>query len=204
MAYNYRNMHTSKMRDAIEACKEAGIGLTAMKTQAVRQGRQGGKESDRELQMVAQFTKKGFTPEQAKLMLVWEKKEIASICSQMTNLTILEANVAAALNRFKLSSLDKKILEEYAQETRSSYCAGCASLCEPTLGNQIPIRDVMRYLMYYQSYGEQDMARGLYTEIPQETRSLILSSDYTEAERKCPQGLAIGRLMKEASEIFMV
>ncbi len=33
MSYNYRLMHTDAMRRAVDACAEAGVGLTAMKTQ---------------------------------------------------------------------------------------------------------------------------------------------------------------------------
>ena len=33
MTYNYRLMHSDDMRRAVDACAEAGIGLTAMKTQ---------------------------------------------------------------------------------------------------------------------------------------------------------------------------
>jgi hypothetical protein len=33
-SYNYRLMHTPAMKKAADACIQAGIGLTAMKTQA--------------------------------------------------------------------------------------------------------------------------------------------------------------------------
>ena len=49
--------------------------------------------------MAGRFLKLGFTDKQAKLKAVWENPNIASICSQMPNLTILSANVAAVLNR---------------------------------------------------------------------------------------------------------
>ena len=34
MSYNYRLMVISEMKKAVDACVKAGIGLTAMKTQA--------------------------------------------------------------------------------------------------------------------------------------------------------------------------
>jgi len=33
MTYNYRLMNSDKMKQALDACTAAGIGLTAMKTQ---------------------------------------------------------------------------------------------------------------------------------------------------------------------------
>jgi hypothetical protein len=33
-SFNYRLMHSDAMKKAVDACVEAGVGLTAMKTQA--------------------------------------------------------------------------------------------------------------------------------------------------------------------------
>ena len=202
MSYNYRLMHTDQMKKAVDACAKAGIGLTAMKTQAIpSRGLWGtvGEESETALKLTEQFLKKGFTPEQARLKAVWQNSHIASICSKMDNLTILMANTAAALDRTELSSQDMRLLEQYAHETASSYCAGCAHICESAVEGDAPISDVMRYLMYCRSYGDRDQARSLYKEISQETRSRMASMDYSVAEQRCPQGMPIGRLMREAA-----
>ena len=118
----------------------------------------------------------------------------------MDNLTVLMANVAAALDRTHLSSQDLRLLEQYAHETASSYCAGCAHICESAVEGNAPISDVMRYLMYSRSYGDRDQGRSLYNEISQETRSRMASMDYSVAEQRCPQGMPIGRLMREAAK----
>jgi predicted aldo/keto reductase-like oxidoreductase len=202
MSYNYRLMHTDQMKKAVDACVRAGIGLTAMKTQAVRSwGIIGsvGEETDTALKLTEGFRKKGFTPEQARLKAVWQNSHIASICSEMDNLRILMANAAAALDRTELSSQELRLLEQYAQETASTYCAGCAHLCESAVKGNAPISDVMRYLMYSRSYGNREQARFLYEEISQETRSRMARMDYSLAEQRCPQGMPIGRLMREAA-----
>jgi hypothetical protein len=56
--------------------------------------------------------------------------------------------------------------------------------------------------MYYHSYGDREQARALFAELPEETRDLAASLDFSSSERKCPQGLKIGRLMKEAVDIL--
>jgi len=203
MSYNYRLMHTDQMKKAVDACAKAGIGLTAMKTQAVRSwGIFGsvGEETDTALKLTESFRKKGFTPEQARLKAVWQNSHIASICSEMDSLRVLMANVAAALDRTELSLQDMRLLEQHARETASTYCAGCAHICESAVEGHVPIRDVMRCLMYSRGYGDREQARSLYNEMAKETRSLMGSRDYSEAEKRCPQGMPIGRLMREAAK----
>ena len=195
MSYNYRLMHTDLMREAVDACTKAGIGLTAMKTMGGGSVRS---NTETELKLAGRFLKKGFSDAQAKLKAVWENQKIASICSEMPNMTILMSNVAAAMNRTKLSSQDTKLLQVYSQETRSGYCAGCADLCESAMRGAVPISDVMRYLMYSRSYGDRDRAARRFNRIPERIRSEMADLDYSLAEQKCSQNIAIGKLMREA------
>jgi predicted aldo/keto reductase-like oxidoreductase len=195
MTYNYRLMHTDRMRAAVDACAEAGIGLTAMKTQG---GGSVKTNSETELKLAGRFLKKGFTDGQAKLKAVWENPQIASICSEMTNLTLLMTNTAAALNTTKLSAVDLRLLRQYTDETCTDYCAGCTRICESTLADSIPVGDVMRYLMYSLSYGDQERARRGYQRIPANIRNRIITTDYAAAEERCPQKMAIGKLMRQA------
>ncbi len=199
MAYNFRIMHKAAMKAAVEACVKAGIGLTAMKTQG---GGSVSVENETELQMAGRFLRQGYTDKQARLKAVWENPDISSICSQMPNITILMSNVAAALNQTKLSAEDWRLFARYTDETASSYCAGCADLCETAVPESVPIRDVMRFLMYYRNYGETAWARSLFARLPEEIRRNLADADYTNAERQCPQGLAIGRLMREAGSLL--
>ena len=59
MTYNFRLMHTEKMKAAVNACVDAGIGLTAMKTQG---GGAVETTSARELELAGRFVKKGLRP----------------------------------------------------------------------------------------------------------------------------------------------
>ena len=199
MTYNHRIMNKSKMKEAVAACTEAAIGLTAMKTQG---GWSFSSSSETEPKLVERFVERGFTDKQAKLKAVWGNPNIASICSQMPNLTILMSNVAAAMDRTSLSAGELRLLDQYARETASSYCAGCSTICETALPEAVPVADVMRYLMYHNSYGECGRARSLFAQLSPSTRKQINSIDYSMAERKCPQRLPIGRLMREAAKVL--
>jgi aryl-alcohol dehydrogenase-like predicted oxidoreductase len=194
--YNYRLMHEDPMKEAVDACHRAGIGLTAMKTQG------GGplkSDSDSEIEMAGRFMQKGFTEHQAKLMAVWQDKRIAAICSQMPNLTILAANAVAAGGQTRLSQSDRALLARYARETGHDYCAGCGRLCSEALAQRVPVNDVMRCLMYSHSYQDLGLARSTFATLPAETGALLAQLDFRPAERACPRNLPIGRLMRQAA-----
>ena len=203
MSYNYRLMVKDKMKSAVDACAKAGIGLTAMKTQAAFSANfyaSIGSKSDDALGMTESFIDKGYTAEQAKLKVVWENPNIASICSAMPNMTILQANVAAASNKQNLSGGDKKRLEQYAQQTAPGYCTGCANICESAVDFDIPISDILRYSMYLNSYGDRDKALTLFKALPRDIRENILKADYLKAEKYCPQKIQIGNVLKKTHD----
>ncbi len=200
MSYNYRLMGKDKMKKAVDACVKAGIGLTAMKTQAAFTANfyaSIGSETDDALKMTENFIKSGYTAEQARLKVVWENPNIASICSAMSNMTLLKANVAAALDQTPLSQKDKQRLDLYAERTAAGYCAGCATNCESAMENPVPICDILRYGMYDCSYGDRALAKTLYDRLPASLKANILRADYAMAERNCPHGLQIGRMIKQ-------
>jgi len=198
--YNYRLMHEPRMKEAVEACYRAGIGLTAMKTQG---GGPVKSDSESEIEMAGRFMQKGFSDNQAKLMAVWQDKRIASICSQMPNLTIMATNAAAAVEQTRLSKSDRALLAQYAEETRGDYCAGCERLCSEVLAKRVPVGDVMRCLMYFHSYQDLGLARSTFQTLPAQLRELLTQLDFSEAERSCPRNLQIGRLMREAATLFV-
>jgi aryl-alcohol dehydrogenase-like predicted oxidoreductase len=197
--YNFRLMNTPKMKEAVDACAQAGIGLTSFKTQA---GGQVKADSETEFKLVQKFLERGFTDKQAKLKAVWENPHIASICSQMPNLAYLSANVAAARDLKSLAKSDFEALDHFASETRSGYCAGCGRICQAAVGGKVPVNDVMRCLMYYRDYGDRELARSVFAGLSEEARSQLTEVDYSKAEKVCPQGLAIATLMAEASDLL--
>jgi uncharacterized protein len=201
LTYNFRIINQPKMVKAVDACVKAGIGLVAMKTMGGGPGMPR-TESPAELKIAESFLERGFTKKQAKLKVVWENPHIAGICSQMPNLNILSANVAAARDRTKLAAEDFESFRHYAQETRADYCAGCGNICGRAVAGAVPVSEVMRCLMYHQDYGEPEIARETFAALPEQMRRRLGELDYSQAERLCPQGLAIGELMRRAGEIL--
>lgn len=203
MSYNYRLMVNDQMKRAVDACVKAGIGLTAMKTQAAFSANfwaSIGSETDDALKLTESFLKKGYTAEQAKLKAVWENPNIASICSAMPNMTILQANIDAALNQQRLSERDRRRMEQFARATAPGYCAGCAHICESAVDLEVPISDIMRCAMYDHGYGSRDMALSLFSTLPAACRENVFKADYSKAEKSCPQGIRIGSVLKRTCE----
>ena len=193
-SYNFRYMQDKELNAAIDACHKAGIGLIAMKTQGHRQKI----ESEEDKKLTNHFLERGFTAGQAKVKVVLEDKRISSACVGRDNITHLTMNVAAVQDKTELSKADMDVFSEYAKATCSGYCAGCAYICDAALPDVPYVSDIMRYLMYYNSYGEKELAKELFAEIPRTVRNKLLSTDYNLAEARCPQHLPIGELVAEA------
>ena len=199
LKYDFRIMQTDAMKAAMDAATKAGIGLTAMKTQGSGQIPTA---TEADLKLGGHFIQRGFTQQQAKLKILWENPQIAAVCSQMGSVTVLHSNIAAALDKTALTAADHAALREYAAATRSRHCAGCTESCETALNHQVPVGDVMRCLMYHRSYGDQELARTVFGQLPETVRRGVAGFDYAAAERACPHGLPIGQLMREAGELF--
>lgn len=197
---NWRVMQDPKMQAAVDACHKAGIGLVAMKTTGRTTIRRFKMELETEAdkKMVSHFLQRGFTPEQAGIKFALQDERISCAAVQMESVAILRQNVAAVLDKTELTQADMDVLKECAEATCSGYCAGCAHICDAALPGMPYVSDIMRYLMYYNSYGDKARARQLFAQIPHEARRRLLTTDYRPAEARCPQHLPIGELVAEA------
>ncbi|MCJ7728826.1 MAG: aldo/keto reductase [Sedimentisphaerales bacterium] len=193
--YNFRLTKDAGMQKAIDACQKAGIALTAMKTQ-----KSVNVETDEDKKLIEHFSAKGFTEGQAKIKAVFEDERIPAVTVGMNSVAQITENVAAVLDKTKLSLEDRMVLEQYAQATCSGYCAGCANICNAAVPDAPYISNVMRSLMYHNSYGDKQLARQAFEEIPADVRARLLTTDYRLAEQRCPQRMPIARLVRQAVE----
>jgi uncharacterized protein len=196
--YNYRTMTNDEVKKSVDACARAGVGLVAMKAMAMRVMES---ETPENAAAVKSIMTGGFTQEQARLKAVWKDEKIASACVAMYSMNVLKDNLAAATDTRQLSMRETEGLNMLAENTRSQYCLGCTR-CSTVIGAENRIPDVMRYMMYYNSYGEKDHARRQFAELPETVRRTLSSRDYSAAESLCPQGIRIGAVMREAVRIL--
>jgi len=202
-SYNFRLMQDTKMQAAIDACHKVGIGLIAMKVQGHGPAVHWADprcdvETEEDKKLVEHFLKRGFTKGQAKIKVVLQDERFSSACVAMDDVAIVASNVAAVLDKTKLSQADLRVFNEYACATSAGYCAGCASVCESALPDATCVSEIMRYLMYYNSYDRKAEAKELFARIPTHMRKKLLRLDYSRAETRCPQHLPIGKLIAEA------
>ena len=202
-SYNFRFMLDPALPAAVEACHKAGIGVVAMKTQGkpvweIETEADKWELTEQEKNLTENLHKRGFTEAQANIKLVMDDTRFSSVCAGMTNIAQLLENVAVTFDKTKLSQKDIELYKQYATATCSGYCAGCANICNAAVSGVPYINDIMRYLMYYNSYGDRDRARKLFAKLPRRTKEKLLTADYTLAEARCPQNMPIGKLMAEA------
>ncbi len=196
--YNYRMRSITRMEDALQKCHEKGIGIFAVKSMglSVRKKTELQKFSQRE-KIVTAAKDLDMSFEQLKLRAIWQNSHVTSICSLMPNAAILHANVSAATDDHPLLPETVKLLEDYANSTGKYFCRRCGA-CETTNADKIPIFNILELLMYSRGYGKSDWAAQRFSQIPDEIQSKIADSDYSMAEKICPQNMPIAQLMKEA------
>jgi len=201
LVYNFRTHSDERLRRAIDRCAEAGIGLVAMKTQAGNVSWEmytdRSASADSSLSVLEPFTDKGFSRHQAALKFSWANNAINSSVSHMTNIQMLRENADAA-RRPSMGHAEGEQLLEYAAATDHLYCRGCGHICESCVSSPVAIADTLRYRMYHERYGERELARLLYAELPPEARQLA-GVDLGPAEAACPHRLHVGELMRDAA-----
>lgn len=193
-SYNFRLMQDKKMQEAVQACHEKGIALIAMKTLAHKV------ENDKDKELIEYFTKKGYTEAQAKIKAVLQDKRFCTACVGIGsgNLEHLILDVDAVKDKSNLSKKDLAFLSDYAQKTCDGYCPGCSEICSQAVPEMPYIAEIMRYLMYYNSYGDHELARQLFAKLPANAKRRLLTADYSRAEKLCPHNLPVAKLMNQA------
>jgi predicted aldo/keto reductase-like oxidoreductase len=206
-SYNFRFMLQPELEKAVEACHKAGVGLIAMKSQGkpvweIKTEADKWVLTEAEKKLTEQLRKRGLSLPQANIKVVLDKPWFSAVCVGMTEVSLLRDNVAVSLDKSKLTEAELDAFREYAKATCSGYCAGCSHICKKAVPDMPYTSEIMRYLMYYNSYGDKDRARELFARIPHKVRAGLTDIDYGAAEGICPQHIPIGRLMAEAGKIL--
>jgi len=194
--YSFRVIDNKELNEAIEACHKAGVGLIGMKTQAKASAKE--ENTPEQAKLIEHFKQRGFDDGQAKIKIVLEDPRIASACVAIGTVSLLKHNVEAVTDKKELIAADRQILRQYAAATCSGYCAGCEEICAAALPEAPYVRDIMRFLMYHNSYGQKQLAKDYFAQIPAHVRQHLGTVDYTAAEALCPQRIPIAKMMTQA------
>lgn len=197
--YNYRLQNPASMEDALRKCHNAGIGIFTVKSMGLCVSREPAPHTHSlntgKASPPPAFQEESF--EQAKLKAIWRNPHVTSVCSLMPTIEILRSNVAAARDEQPLNAETRALLAHHADATGRYYCSRCGQ-CDTTNADRIPIFNIMEMLMYARRYGMGDWSVKRFAQIPLDIRAKIATSDYSTAERICPQKMPIAQLMNEA------
>jgi predicted aldo/keto reductase-like oxidoreductase len=110
----------------------------------------------------------------------------------------LEENMEAMAAPF--SDGDAKTLTAQLDIIRPVYCRMCYR-CEGQCPQGLPVADVLRYLMYADSYGRFDMGYQRFSELAADVRT-VRCDDCGQCDVRCPNGVAVRQRLIRAQELF--
>lgn len=201
-AYNYRLQKIDNMEEALHKCHEKGIGILAIKSMGLTVHSKTDLEKIRiEDRLNYLLSIRNISFEHVKLKMIWKNPYVTSVCSLMPNEKILQSNVSSAIDESLLDTEIVEILSEYAEITGKYFCRRCG-LCATDNLIEVPMFDIIEMLMYSKGYGMNASMKNRFQKMSLEIRDRINSSDYSSAEKICPQKMPIGQLMKEAYNQF--
>jgi aryl-alcohol dehydrogenase-like predicted oxidoreductase len=186
--YDHHYYPSDEMNRAMDRCAKANIGLVAMKTQV------GGMTLPEKFDP---FRKRGLSQHQAAVKAVAADGRVASICSEMTTVDMVQKNADAITSKLTVS--ERNAIREHARLISHLWCRGCDHICRAASGPgaQVAVADTLRFLMYHDHYGKREHARELFAALPAEQRApeAIENGDWKAAESVCPYHVPLAKLM---------
>ena len=177
VAYNHRQKHAAKIREALAKAGTAGLGVVAMKTLGGGEKNLGKKEA------------------RAALKWVLQDSNVHTIIAGFTTFDQLELDLSV-MEDLTLKPTEKSQLERIRM-TAGLYCQGCGE-CLKSCSRKLPIPELMRSYMYlygYRNLGEaQDLLLSL--NLPSQ-----LCQDCGSCPVKCPSGFDISARIRDVARL---
>jgi predicted aldo/keto reductase-like oxidoreductase len=189
MSYNF-SMDPS-MEPLIDSAVKAGLGVVAMKVMAggFRRVRAGDKLYDtlhREGAMLA------------ALKWVLRNPNVHTTIPSITDMDQLDENMTAMTSDF--DEKDKQLLAGQLDLIRPLYCRSCGQ-CSGVCPKGLPVSDILRYLSYAEGYGQFQLAREEYLQLPKHVQSERCSL-CPECKIACPNGVRVPERLALAQEML--
>jgi hypothetical protein len=193
LSYNYTM--DPAIEPLLETARQANVGLVAIKAMAggVRPTVHSYKVDPDKLQRMA---REGAPL--AALKWVMKNPNIDTVIPSIVDNDQLDENISAMGAPF--SAADAKLLARRLEEIRPLYCRMCGH-CEGQCSQGLPVADVLRFLMYAESYGQFAMAREHFQALPAELAGVRCSS-CTHCTVECPNGVQVAARLHKAQQLF--
>jgi predicted aldo/keto reductase-like oxidoreductase len=170
-AYNYLKSNKDELKKAIKEAAQAGIGIVDMKPMALDYDGYVGIRDEKYFE--------------SALKWVLADRNVACAIPGIINFDQLNQNFSVMANL----NLDKKDVHQLAKVKLSSaghYCSFCQE-CLSTCPKRVDIPDIMRSLMYYNSYHNPRLALETYAAIPSQ-HNLEACSNCGSCQAVCRNG----------------
>jgi len=188
-----------ELTESINAAREKGLGIVAMKTMAGGYNRikQGvipyGRPAD---ELTATLRQDNAMLSALKFAL--NNPNVDSAIVGITDFAELEEDMRAMSEPY--SEADEKLLAVQRESIRPRYCQACGA-CDGQCGKGVQVAETQRQLMYAEGYGQFALARESYLSQPAEARAARCSGCST-CTVTCPNGLDVRRNLIRAQEMF--
>ena len=193
ISYNYTMDPT--IEPLVAMARKANVGLVAMKALAG-----GVKPTVRSYQVDAEklnrLTRSGAPL--AALKWVLKNPNIDTVIPSIVDEDQLAENITAMSAPF--SPADGKLLAARLEEIKPLYCRMCGH-CEGQCAQGLPVADVLRFLMYAESYGQFAMAREHFQGLPAEVAAVRCGS-CNNCTVECPNGVQVAARLHKAQQLF--
>jgi predicted aldo/keto reductase-like oxidoreductase len=189
----------ANMTAAIQAARQAGMGIVAMKTLAG--GLTRASRGDRLYGAAQGAVMNTLKSEGAPLAAIkWALKnqslDTAIVC--MTDQEQLDENLRAMAEPY--TDKDEKLLNQQLAYIGPLYCRMCGA-CGGVCDKGVPAPDMLRFLTYAEGYGQFALAREKFLELPAHVRA-IRCSDCGSCSVHCPYGVEVRARVGRAQEWF--
>jgi predicted aldo/keto reductase-like oxidoreductase len=180
------NFMTKGLEPVLAKARRKGVAVVAMKSLAAA------RKID-----YKPFMGEGQTVRQAVIKWTLAQPNIDCVAITMRSVEMIDEYVAAS-GRLELSPEEKKALKGYGTLLDRDYCRPGCSGCLAACPHSVPIADILRYRLYFASYGEEKRAMTLYRKLPRALNAEHCASCAAPCEGSCPHGLAIRSKLLEA------
>jgi predicted aldo/keto reductase-like oxidoreductase len=134
----------------------------------------------------------------AALKWTLKNRNVHTTVPSITDIDQLDENIRAMAVPF--TSTDEKILAARLRQIQPEYCRMCGT-CTGTCAKGLPVADILRFLMYADSYGEFSLGLSEYRGLPAGISS-VRCSDCSECSVHCPNGVQVVQRLSRAQECF--
>ncbi len=184
------NYMTRGLEPVLAKAKKKGIAVVAMKSLSAA------RKID-----YSKYMKEGRTVRQGLLKWMLAQPNIDTISITMTTFEAIDEYVAIS-GKPRLSLKESKILDGYGMLLDRDYCRPGCDGCLKACPNHVPIHDILRYSLYFNNYGREKHAMGLYAALPKSKSALHCSSCSGPCMDSCPFQIPIkSKLIQAHAEL---